>query len=150
MIELPIYKKYFDAILELKKPFELRHEPIKKGTKVKLVEIEGHLGYHTRMATKKSIGYFPTGRYIIFESGECTEIKLDKYKSAIVNTDRHIYEKQDYWDICEKGIFLRSDAVDDYYANLVCEWWDNFCWDYINEKQTYLIEINKILEVGGN
>lgn len=166
MIELKIKKKYFDAILELKKPFELRHKPIEKGTKVKLVEISDNMndvryldiasGLRHEMWVKfknedieKSkklnvsldiiakireadgqneyadflrTNIHQTGRYIIFESGECRKLE---------NLGNEYYG--------EHQIFGKPNEHD--------TWYDNFCWDYINEKQTYLIKIAKIIEV---
>lgn len=132
VIELKIKKKYFDAILQLKKPFELRHKEIPKGSIVKLTCIEN-------------------GRYIIFKSGECRKLeKLEYYDNEIgYNCDVSFLPSvcQDHLWFTKKSCYL-TDCYDETCNNdNEWDWYDNFCWDYINEKQTYLIEIAEILEV---
>ena len=177
MLELKIKKKYFDAILELNKPFELRHEPIPKGTIVKLVEITDwekidnetiNLNYMARFVYGKLVNNDPekwehkdfeiirkheelsigekiknlidngffwfSGRYIIFESGECD--KLISFNASFGTG--WLNDKQSF--ICGFSRAWNKERQE-------YKWYDNFCWDYINEKQTYLIEIAKILEV---
>ena len=114
-----IKEKYFNAILRFEKPFELRHEKVEPNSIVKL-ECEN-------------------GRYIIFMSGKCTKlIKL-------------VYSDLDYWTyVYKKYTFYKNRATEsDYYDEHEEEidWYDAFCWEYINKAPTYLIEIAEILEV---
>lgn len=160
MVELKINKKYFDAILSLKKPFELRHKAIPKGSIVKLNEIVD-LKYTDTDQWIIKYGTKQTGRYIIFESGSCTPL--------IKNGNKYTINIDDNWNFIDIIGFNNNKAegefslyyhnfykkpvvelIDDYYGNsciLDYQWLDNFCWDYINEKQTYLIEIENIIEV---
>lgn len=157
MIELKIKKKYFDAILSLKKPFELRHKPIPKGTIVKLICIEEPTKEQQerleQLNKNSAFGWKLKEHYIIFESGECIEgkifnicnfqfIKKDKEHPSVWDGENK------NWEFAGTNNFARVKSNNGTRYN--CEWYDNFCWDYINEKQTYLIEINKIIEVGGN
>ena len=141
MIEWKIKKKYFDAILKLEKPFELRHKPIKEGSIVKLIEIEKTTPIYNgeniekweKICSNDKNYIKPSGRYIIFRSGECKEIIPHQ------ENDRHDIEVIGrYWCFTDVRAYIN---IMEFY------WFDKFCWDYINEKQTYLIEIAEILEV---
>lgn len=138
-----IKEKYFNAILRFEKPFELRHEKVEPNSIIKL-ECEN-------------------GRYIIFKSGKCYEIKKCYSTTGINNGKRARYYNYDVsigyntkasFTKCiekEKSIYYIK-----YYANgfcgeqatrFNCKWFDEFCWEYINKAPTYLIEIAEILEV---
>ena len=125
-----IKEKYFNAILRLEKPFELRHEKVEPNSIIKL-ECEN-------------------GKSLIFRSGEYYVI--EKW------TDKMYYKEYNYMSsISYKGddncrVFFNKEKatieISYYYSsykNML--WYDNFCWNYINEAPTYLIEIAEILEV---
>ena len=76
------------------------------------------------------------GRYIIFKSGECYEIEKGYSTTGINNGKEALYHFYDVFiDFNNKASFES------------CEWFDDFCWNYIIEAPTYLIEIAEILEV---
>ena len=125
-----IKEKYFNAILKLEKPFELRHEEVERNSIIKL-ECEN-------------------GRYIVFKSGRCLLLKKDDSifennvfgKVAGYTTTYGYIFKENY-------AFSKTDVFD-YHKKLLLSmnnWYDNFCWEYINQAPTYLIEIAEILEV---
>lgn len=140
-----IKEKYFNAILRLEKPFELRHEQVEPNSIVKL-ECEN-------------------GRYIIFKSGKCEllETDWDTKKNLILPTIYQGFEKQytfgKYWnrykwetrsyDLVEIKPFAKIEYADGsnavYWDEL--NWFDEFCWEYIIQAPTYLIEIAELLEV---
>ena len=136
-----IKEKYFNAILTFEKPFELRHEKVKPNSIVKL-ECEN-------------------GRYIIFKSGECYEIEKGYSTTGINNGKEALYHFYDVFiDFNNKASFEKRIEKEKekityfvkYYSNgfcgqFSCEWFDDFCWNYIIEAPTYLIEIAEILEV---
>ena len=116
-----IKEKYFNAILRLEKPFELRHEKVEPNSVIKL-ECEN-------------------GRYIIFKSGVCN---LSEYDSL----------RKDYKFNFSHGLFylVREGCIQQFFGQgdynyRDFDWYDTFCWEYINKAPTYLIEIAEILEV---
>ena len=125
-----INEKYFNAILRLVKPFELRHEKVEQNSIVKL-ECEN-------------------GRYIIFESGKC--LLLEKCDNIFENNTYGIvagYTTDNYYPFRENYAFSEKNVFDYHKKVLVAMdyWYDNFCWEYINKAPTYLIEIAEILEL---
>lgn len=140
-----IKEKYFNAILRFEKPFELRHEQVEPNSIIKL-ECEN-------------------GRYLIFKSGKCELLKTDwdTKKNLILPTIYQSFEKQytfgKYWnryewktksyDLVEIEPFAKIEYADGsnpvYWDRL--NWFDEFCWEYINKAPTYLIEIAEIIEV---
>ena len=127
-----IKEKYFNAILSFEKPFELRHEEVEPNSIIKL-ECEN-------------------GRYLIFKSGECL---------PLIGNNHFIVESEKYFSTdCDGDLsavsysFSKNEAeasfrgIYDYDTSvIVFNWYDNFCWEYINKAPTYLIEIAEILEV---
>ena len=122
-----IKPKYFDAILSFDKTFELRHKEVKPNSIVKL-ECED-------------------GRTLTFLSGICESLKknIDCY-----HRDFYCYDSWDkqhqlyftyyfYSHIFQMKSFIDNNDTIEY----LFDWYDKFCWDYINEKQTYIIEIKK-------
>lgn len=146
---LKIKEKYFNAILKLEKPFELRHFYLAPNSIVKLDCIDSN--------------NIDTGRYLIFKSGKCYEIQKGDSGIAHSNGEKVLhYEyyisinlkiKADFskWVEKEKIIYCTKYYVDGFYGQQAtrfsCKWFDNFCWEYITKEPTYLIEIAEILEV---
>lgn len=149
---LKIKEKYFNAILKLEKPFELRHQEIPENSIVKL-ECEN-------------------GKNVIFKSGKCFLID----NRAISSISKSCFEKgeEDYVDKQERisingEIYYislykttklynsKKDIEISYNGSLTLldmeqesfniNWFDEFCWEYITKAPTYLIEIAEILEV---
>lgn len=137
-----IKEKYFNAILRLEKPFELRHEKVEPGRIIKL-ECEN-------------------GRYLIFKTGSCLELHAYNgyyqynvqaylpYSKYFVHSKKYITTKNVEYH------FNKSHAHMEFYNSYNCKeenailffnWYDKFCWEYINKASTYLIEIAEILEV---
>ena len=134
---LKIKEKYFNAILKLEKPFELRHQAIPENSIVKLECIEN-------------------GRYLIFKSGNCK--LLTSYWPSGFKQTAELTRKWEEWDIDKKETLVEYVAlykkcgclqikIKDIIINNYLKWFDNFCWEYITKAPTYLIEIAEILEV---
>ena len=116
-----IKEKYFNAILRFEKPFELRHEKVEPNSIIKL-ECEN-------------------GRYIIFKSGVCNLGVYNSLRKAYVFNFSH-----------RLFFLIDKDCIQQFFGQGDCEyrsfdWYDKFCWEYINKAPTYLIEIVEILEV---
>ena len=121
-----IKEKYFNAILQLDKSYELRHESVAPNSIVKL-ECEN-------------------GRYLIFKSGECC-IFRKKSREYYINQNKIV---QDYEFVCERNnkawyYSLSNPTLAPW--TIYNKWFDIFCWEYLNQAPTYLIEIAEILEV---
>lgn len=125
-----IKEKYFNAILKLEKPFELRHQKVKPNSIIKL-ECDN-------------------GKSLIFRSGNCN--------SVVKWTDEQFYKEYDYVaeisykdDDCCRVFFNEKEAkieISYYYGKYAYMfWYDEFCWEYITKAPTYLIEIAERLEV---
>lgn len=113
-----IKEKYFNAILRFEKPFELRHEKVEPNSIIKL-ECEN-------------------GRYLIFRSSKCAELVKVSYSD---DCWIYCYKKYSFY----KYYATESDYYDEHEEKL--DWYDAFCWNYINKAPTYLIEIAELLEV---
>ena len=140
---LKIKEKYFNAILKLEKPFELRHKEIPENSIVKL-ECEN-------------------GGSLTFRSGKCYEIKFGYSTTGINNGEEALYynyyinigfnNKADFTKCVgkEKTTYYAKYYADGFCGQQAtrfsCKWFNEFCWDYINKAPTYLIEIAEILEV---
>lgn len=113
-----IKEKYFNAILRLEKPFELRHEKVELNSIIKL-ECEN-------------------GRYLIFRSGDYA-----KYDNC-----HNTFEFKNYfYKVSYCHLTKYYGDIYDYEWDNSYDWFDEFCWEYINKAPTYLIEIAEILEV---
>lgn len=117
-----IKEKYFNAILRFEKPFEFRHEKVEPNSIVKL-ECEN-------------------GRYLIFKSGVCNLGEYNQSKKFY----NFYFSNCFFFEVNESFIDQYFGQGDYVYSNLDC-WYDKFCWEYINQAPTYLIEIAEILEV---
>lgn len=121
-----IKEKYFNAILKLEKPFELRHEQVEPNSIIKL-ECEN-------------------GRYLIFKSKGSAELKKghNEILTKLIEYRTELAGSCYYYIINENGIY---EYFIDHSTGKSFDWYDNFCWEYINKAPTYLIEIAEILEV---
>lgn len=119
-----IKEKYFNAILKLKKPFELRHQEIPENSIVKL-ECDN-------------------GRYLIFKSGKSYLLIKEEYENHPISYSVFPNDNM-YGSFGEIGCYYGENVYDAHGYNT--DWFDKFCWEYINKAPTYLIEIAEILEV---
>ncbi len=144
-----IKEKYFNAILRFEKPFELRHESIAVGSIVKL--------------------QCENGRYLIFKSGEChllwkhnlggcflfytdNRFFYPNYADEVIHHNKKICGKNyklkaHTYITLTRDIPLFTKKVEESYIVKEFKWYDTSCWNYINEKPTYLIEIGEIIKV---
>lgn len=126
-----IKEKYFNAIIDRTKTFELRHEKIKPNSIVKL--------------------QCDNGNYLIFQSGKVDPILKNIDKLEYIPTKWYFEPFTFNNDECCRIFFGENEAIIEISTYLgdykKIEWYDKFCWDYINEKQTYLILIDKMLEI---
>ena len=88
-----IKEKYFNAILKLEKPFELRHEKVEPNSIIKL-ECEN-------------------GRYLIFKSGDCAQYSngIFEFKNYFYKMDCDYLAKY-YGDIYDYDFYLSYDWFD--------------------------------------
>lgn len=125
-----IKEKYFNAILRFEKPFELRHEQVEPNSIIKL-ECEN-------------------GRYLIFRTGICSSLT---YTTSNYPFWKYYLTSNPYLRILDAYIYPVFKEYSAYYTcgdnniEVIFNWYDTFCWEYINKAPTYLIEIAEILEV---
>ena len=130
-----IKEKYFNAILRFEKPFELRHEKVEPNSIIKLECDE--LGV-SRL-------YKVVSCNILNKAYDCYYCYGSKYKTTTLGDENDgITLYRFYENLAEIEL---EDWYNDGGAHHLFDWYDNFCWDYINKAPTYLIEIAEILEV---
>lgn len=131
-----IKEKYFNAILRLEKPFELRHKEIPENSIVKL-ECEN-------------------GRYLIFKSGKCVQITINEEDiwadfNDLSATFKRLHIWTSTWNDKSKKTYCGSIGIFSKYEYEYLwqcyNWLDKFVFEYCKKAPTYLIEIAEILEV---
>lgn len=118
-----IKEKYFNAILRFEKQFELRHEKVEPNS---IIELKCE-----------------NGRYLIFKSGKC-DLLTKPFQLARFYTCGEKGERNRY-DFTEEEASRWLDMYGEW--TIEFNWYDTFCWKYINQARTYLIEIAEILKV---
>lgn len=122
MTTLNIYKEYFNGLITLTKPFELRKRPFKSGDRIKVLEID-------------KISKQPTGRYLIIKVAQSFKLEKDFNLQAWRNPDCP-------WLIREEGVY---DKDFDHFYDEMLTWYDKNVWAYINDNRpNYLIQIASI------